>query len=1514
VDYSNLPSAYEEPASPLEGVPLTKLEKKKAALDAFYLEQMGLGGGEQPLDREEHSSLMKQARDAAEQSNTKSLTESVVQDPSVPLEAKADIIKGIPSVVEGSVKHPEQRAASVFGDIWKKQTETIAETIRKQTEAELLLNNENAQMFKDKSFWDLTKDFAETVAPGVYSVSVERAAKAAGVKGNPLSVVAGLALVGEVNDSIVKKLTALPLDERIQKIDEIDQWASQNDSIVGSPNAFLVADIRDKLIESVRGEAHTDAFWRATDDVLGVVGGYGIFRSAKALFKNAKNMMKSKAAVNTIGHTVEDDLVVLKNAAGRHEEAADDAVKSMEEAASKGEGEQAVLGSLNTRLIGDTESDLATLGLRPKLYERLKKTAERRKRLDTLPLPTPRLLTEEEQAAADAALKDHISNVEGLSTMSVRFDIPSAEKGVRSRSVAFESTYGAPDGNAFRSMEEAQAGIDKLGEFAKDAEVKVFNREDGTWHDTADGINLPEFYVKVNAVHQYDVLGDPLKSATGVKGFFREKVWVKGADIVTSYYKDNGNRINKFIMDAVNVAEDSSAVVRDHLQQMVKPLIKLRSTSKGRVLELLEQGDKEGKNYTLTELLKKNPDLTDAEMEAYYAARETSDTIYHLKNAAVRRKLEAEGHKHYATDNMQVFAKPLQKPEGVTHAVDIETGGLVNTSFQFINDLYASGGHIARARDAQKVGNRVTRYVVVRNPSRMRDIPQHVIRYREGHIHRFYKERWFVKVKEHTVGDEASYIHTVSAHGTKADAEKQVLPDHLQQLIEEGRAELLPPKLDRHLGLTDEGDLKMLQTQGNLITSPRRGEHLMGDDNSLARTEDVITSLEKDIDHASSLFTKGEVSDWLENRAVRAYKEDFNPLTKELLPNASQEAKEAKKFIDLFNGVPDPFDRWSRSIATKAAISLEDKGHIKTAEVLYDRSGFSLAQLMRSTTFSISIAMNPLGQLPLQALQFTMLAWSHPIAAAKAVARLPAFTAAYAARHSEGAAQVMAAAAKAAGMPKDEFKATLEAMETSGLLQSINNHAVLQNMAALQASNANVKGAEKALQLSSNALKLPFRMGAAVGFRSGEAINLATSWLMVQDLWKSANKGKKWAGNTDVYAEWGAKARHWTLNANKMGTFKFQRGLLSTATQFFAFQVKAWLAIFSSPAFTKAERVKMALGMGVMWGVAGGYGPLGEPVWEELDKMMGQAVPDNLKKAIQHGFVDFYTNKMLTDLFGTDAKGRPSDLDISGKFAPLGGIGLIGSALTKEGTPLELWAGMSGYTFNNITNAALLANNIWKTSEVKDLDTALESIKALANIFPVVDHFTRGMMAYNLGKHISKGSLTPGEQIAAGEALGQLTLGIMSRKELAAIEDRMASGKARSDVRKSGKMVAKAFNQQLLDKMAANGGIPTAEDMLKVQQGVNAAVSGMPEGLAREFRKSFRSYFAGLKPEEDALMRYIRGNISFSDDREDMIARIRSNPRFTKDEKEQFVNITNLMWDNTDLMKNIAERSVGHGK
>lgn len=155
-----------------------------------------------------------------------------------------------------------------------------------------------------------------------------------------------------------------------------------------------------------------------------------------------------------------------------------------------------------------------------------------------------------------------------------------------------------------------------------------------------------------------------------------------------------------------------------------------------------------------------NRGFSNTEADALKTWRDYWDTHYYLENFDMVRTYNAQG--YMQMENMVgdvIHAKPMHKNNGIPNTVyDSTQGVVVKLSRQEFDDLYDSGGTIAKLRRPTTFGADTTEHVIVRNDAseylrRFRDSDQ-ILNYKDGYYQIQYKAPRFVDEVTYKPGGE----------------------------------------------------------------------------------------------------------------------------------------------------------------------------------------------------------------------------------------------------------------------------------------------------------------------------------------------------------------------------------------------------------------------------------------------------------------------------------------------------------------------------------------------------------------------------------------------------------------------------------------------------------------------------------------------------------------------------------------------------------------------------------------
>ena len=1416
---------------------------------------------------------------------------------------------------------------------------TMTEDIRKkrldslhtESQVTLMLQEEVATRYKDRSIGSWILDIGEFFVPAAEATMLLAASKRSDVETSTAEDVAYMLLIGNRMTSMVEQLNGARGEDRM-RLAQAAINGTRGLGVAGSDNALVALDILQRMAD---GDDTVSLVEGGFYNLFGVVDALPIIGAIKRGVKGISQVVSLRRTISAskIRATGEADAVENLGPPDVFLERHLAASESPEAAAALNiTPEQTVTKTVAVTMIDDA---MEKVGHRPQLEAGLAQLQRQNEQLaEGGANPVPYL----ESSERIKAQEDIVSELEGVSTASESLHLHSTQLGSKnaddaiqnakdgsdiegtSQDILVRATYGKEDGG-FDTFIEAQGAIKTLGDFGRNARVIVFDKGDNMLKEVGGAVEDGQFYIRYEETRNYNPKGNAEVEILGDSPFFRESGWA-GKGKVTSWTLDNGNRFKGWINNASNIAEDTAGFIEHQYKALIKPFVKLNSGDQTEVVKWLDEGARHsnddgsiGKTFDYDEIKFRYPDATDEQIIAYYSARSAADHVYHHTNNTYRARLVAEEQKWVTHGKHSHTARPLQhipsEKDVLGGVLDMETGEVRKLSKTEMEEMYAAGSKIGRLKDAYRTGSRLVDHVILdATKTKVKELPKNVINYRGGHFPRTYKENYFVRLRMTTErggdtikhGDANAYTRAIAAFGRKDEADAFVLPDDIQRLVDDGKASI-EITFDLKKGLHgNEDELSIMKSQGRYFTA-HQGEHLRGGDNTdLAHVDDPITSIQNAYQRSAHLMTHDQHIMAMETRFHKHFAADLDP-NGALKADASAEAKEVFDYINLLKHTADPNERFTRAKITQVAEWLDTKGAHGTSAWVLGTRNTSVAQALRSTTFAVFIAANMAKQLVLQGLQFTMLAGMNPRIAIQSAVQAQGLLISMA-TDSE---RVLAAAAKTAGMSTQEFKALREAYMASGIPMSLSKHAAIQH-AAYDWRHAMAESAwGKAKRLSGNMIKAPFKAMQTVGFNAGELENLTISWMMVHNNWKKTNKGKNWVGNKDVYASWGAQARAWTLNATKVGSYKFQRGMFSTATQFWAFQLKALSALTISEEFTKVQKLKMAAGLFTMWGTAG-FGMIGHDSWKAIEEDYGEEIPKNIRTVVEHGFLDAGFNVLL-DEFGSDKKGRESEVSFASHLSPISGTDLPIQALLSLDTKgvLESMSGVSYHMISRVSQTAKLMYDMWDEPPIDTAEDGMRIVHEAASFLPFYDQAVRGMWAKNFGYSMSRKTYQHVAAVTPGEAMVEMMLGFPSRKTEEVWEGRVSA----SEMRQTYKDVGRQFARQLNREFAIAGEAITVDQATRIMNTQRSIFSGMPpEGKALAIHEAMKSWNLSAAASETTWIKTYLNRFLGLDNLQSARAHVRNSVLLTPEE----VDIANRFLDVQEQTRKLDAPFTGPSK
>lgn len=818
------------------------------------------------------------------------------------------------------------------------------------------------------------------------------------------------------------------------------------------------------------------------------------------------------------------------------------------------------------------------------------------------------------------------------------------------------------------------------------------------------------------------------------------------------YVLDPASRFADWISQSFERAFDVSKGIENELLSIVeKPFKALNNNDKTSLMQLLDKGNTDGKVLSIDNLRGKgyNPKVIDA----YYAARRYFDALYVVNNNTLRRRLDSEGFRKLSIgDEFVTVGKGLKRDQvsarNIREVWDEASNSAIEVTSKQVSEIYENGGMIVQFRYADK-GHI---YGVVKNGAfKLDDLPDQVLKYRDGYVPRYYKDPYFIQAVGEVNGKRVLRAVSVAPDLKAANGIK----DALQSSAEEGLEYIV-----RHERSLDPGDREFIGESFEFATGrmffSERGDRLTDMQSmGLSDIADPVESMAR----AASTTARGAVyenlSSTFRQRFVNTYKEflrgEVFPATIAdiIKPADLAKQKEWKNAVAMYEHITtvthaqdELADTW-KSASVRVGDWLGEKGFSKSSNLSLWLGDHDPVSLARAWNFMTLVAMAPIRQLWLQTQQvlfLTGLKGATPYLASGKMSRdYLAMTFALTADRSGKLAEALPFLSKVSGIKQSDLADMTKAFKESGLTHTIDSNmmsrdAVVKMFDEVQkpgVANAFVYGGKQLVK----AANAPIQGIKAVGFDAGEYNTLIGSWLVARNRWKLNNPAGVLT-SADARAAVNGDARSFALSMTRPGSLRYQRGVLSLGTQFLAIQHKALLALIpkiGNKTITNEERARIAVGQLLMYGTSGwGLYELTDTIMDELQVEL----PAWGRDLIAGGTFELAVNSLLRNFFEEEG------VNVSHAAAPGSGMvesvgKIIDSFFSGETAPYEL---MLGPTTTLRTRIGTLITEAQMLSNIEDPTT--EDYKLLGQKFLSIssgyNNYSNSVIQKKIGEIVDK--------------------------------------------------------------------------------------------------------------------------------------------------------------------------------
>lgn len=244
------------------------------------------------------------------------------------------------------------------------------------------------------------------------------------------------------------------------------------------------------------------------------------------------------------------------------------------------------------------------------------------------------------------------------------------------------------------------------------------------------------------------------------------------------------------------------------------------------------------------------------------------------------------------------------------------------------------------------------------------------------------------------------------------------------------------------------------------------------------------------------------------------------------------------------------------------------------------------------------------------------------------------------------------AAQKMSSMDKKEFEDTLNAIRSSGLLESIDLNMLVQGVVKDLSVPLVESQMASVLKAPGRAVGMLSRGSRAIGFDAAEATNRVGLWLAAKQLWQEKNPGKDWNTIKNI-EEISYEEFRLSGSMSRAGAYAYQEGFPSLFMQFSAISQKMLMNVIQDNAtfLSPSQRARLAAARLLMYGPRFGL-PAGALVHHYANNVEDEEAAKWIKEA-EKGIVDHMVNGLI--YLTTDQKG---DLNLSTNLSSYSQYGL----------------------------------------------------------------------------------------------------------------------------------------------------------------------------------------------------------------------------------------------------------------
>ena len=641
----------------------------------------------------------------------------------------------------------------------------------------------------------------------------------------------------------------------------------------------------------------------------------------------------------------------------------------------------------------------------------------------------------------------------------------------------------------------------------------------------------------------------------------------KDAGSLSRWLFDAASMLDKRITGAAAVGTDMTSRFEKNMfdlaAQFTDRFNKMEPARQAAVNKYIKDANFLGIAFDRTDL-KMVRGFDDFEIDSLKAWRDFWDGHYYLENFDMVRTYNAQGYMKF--ENMvgdDLHAKAMNKNNGLpVNVYDSAQGAVVQMSRQEFDDLYNSGGTIAKLRRPSDFGGVVSEHIIVRNNSseylrRFRDSDT-ILNYRDGYYQIDYKAPRFVDEVTYKPNGEIETRRAVAVGGTTSEVD--AFATRMNRTATRGK-EYITRANDRGMARGSDDWFDVNSARGR-IAQKQRGKLLEDADgiNHLGDGSYLASPVDSAVRAARSISGRTVMRPVLEASRTR-YIEQYGSVLKSDGMGGHQfpsgpadigakgkhdssfvaDARTTWEYIHyLENGYINSLDVFIKQGLNTAATILGERGFDKLERIALGVADLDngVTGIAKGSVFTAYIALNPLRNWIIQPNQIVRTFGYNPVGWMAGIGGggIPKVIGEY-----------FGSLTGAMTNPSTSSKAFRRLIDESGLLDSIDKQNLVRGSLsdAVESTTGANKWSRKAIETSRK-----------VGYDAGEAMNLIGHAAAVFD--KRIRDGKGITSVDDI-REMHSEIRAISYDMNFAGDMVYNQTSASMLLQFLQVPHKAFL-------------------------------------------------------------------------------------------------------------------------------------------------------------------------------------------------------------------------------------------------------------------------------------------------------------------------------------------------------------------